>query len=864
MSLETKVSIIVPVYNVEKYLERCLLSLVQQTLDDIEIIVVNDGTKDHSQEIIDDFVEKYPDKIISLIKENGGLSDARNFGIPYAHGEYIGFVDSDDYTDIMMYEKLYNKAKADDADIVVCGYYGINETNSTFKVFQKGNMNEFNKSLRENPKLLYLNSTYAWNKLYRKELFDKTGILYPKGTLFEDMAVTWSLFPHANKISKVDEPLYYYILKREGAITATYSDKMLQMFDSMAIVNEYYIANNLFDEFREYLCFLNMKHTFIRIKDFSNYQNKDLKNKFIHAGLNHLNKYFPDWRNCSVFFDDVYRNKKFMKLFKYVSFWKAYKYMPRHLVPVGSKILKSMQKLKYIWKKKSYITRYYYTKVCKKHEIIKKQVLFESYQGATMSDSPYYMMLELAKDKDYKIYFSVDKYIYKECLRRIEKLNLDICIIKKYSRKYQFVLGTSEFLVTNVSFPPYVIRRNEQKLLNTWHGTPLKTLGKSMKYGIQDMSNMQRNFLQSTLLLYPNKYTMECMMKDYNLMDLYTNKVMISGYPRNTIFRDTEKAKEIKKQLGLSKIEQIAYMPTWRGATSTSLEIKTQLKQIEFILSEMDSILSDNQKCFVNLHSLIHNKINYSKYKHIDSFPSNMDNYEFLNSCDVLITDYSSVFFDYSITRKPIALFTYDLEEYSQQRGMYLDIQNLPFPILKTVDDLKAFLIDKNKHWIKNDLMYDYENDFIKNDSLDNIKLVNSAFFYDDDIHTVSCQLNKEKKYHLYLMPKIKEPKDRIYFEELIQNPDSLAVFDRSDFTPITQNILFSLKDTKFNFIIMDVRMQLSLKEELSRILKKRLSDDVYRKELQRILPDIKIYKCTDYKKSAYTNGIKKAIERMR
>ena len=105
-----KVSIIVPVYGVEEWLERCMESLVHQTLQDIEIIVVNDGSPDNSQEIIDRYVKEYPDLVQGHIKENGGLSDARNYGLQYATGEYIAFVDSDDYVDVTMYEKLYKKA----------------------------------------------------------------------------------------------------------------------------------------------------------------------------------------------------------------------------------------------------------------------------------------------------------------------------------------------------------------------------------------------------------------------------------------------------------------------------------------------------------------------------------------------------------------------------------------------------------------------------------------------------------------------------------------------------------------------------------------------------------------------------------
>ena len=115
-----KISVIVPVYNVELYLSKCLDSLVHQTIESIEIIVVNDGSTDNSQKIIDEYKTKYPNKIKSYIKSNGGLSDARNYGIDKANGQYIGFVDSDDYVEINMFEKMYNKAISQNFDIVVC------------------------------------------------------------------------------------------------------------------------------------------------------------------------------------------------------------------------------------------------------------------------------------------------------------------------------------------------------------------------------------------------------------------------------------------------------------------------------------------------------------------------------------------------------------------------------------------------------------------------------------------------------------------------------------------------------------------------------------------------------------------------
>lgn len=117
--LNIKVSIIVPVYNVELYLEKCLLSLVNQTLQDIEILVVNDGSSDNSQQIIEKFQQEYPDRIFGFIKENGGLSDARNFGIDRAKGEFLGFVDSDDYVSESMFEEMYELAVKHQAEMTI-------------------------------------------------------------------------------------------------------------------------------------------------------------------------------------------------------------------------------------------------------------------------------------------------------------------------------------------------------------------------------------------------------------------------------------------------------------------------------------------------------------------------------------------------------------------------------------------------------------------------------------------------------------------------------------------------------------------------------------------------------------------------
>lgn len=857
MTKSVDVSVIVPVYNVEKYIRVCLDSLVHQTLSNIEIIVVNDGTKDNSQTIIDEFSSLYPDKIIALKKENGGLSDARNYGLEHASGTYVGFVDSDDYTDVEMYRKLYEKATQENADIVVCGYYGVQEQNGQFRHFQKGNLREFDKSLQENPRLLYMNSTYAWNKLYRRELFMKTGIRYPKGCLYEDMAVTWTLFLHANKISKVDEPLYYYILKREGAITATYSSKTLQMFQSMELVNTYYKEQNAFDQYQDILCFLNLKHMLLRFQDFPGYHNLSLKRAMIKTGFDHMDRNFTSWKTNSIFFQEVYKNRKIKHMVPYRAFWYLYMFVPKSALTCLKAVKKAFSKLKRLVSKRSYVTRYAYHGYCKKHPVKTGQALIESFQGKTVSDSPFYIARQIQDQVD-KMYIATTEKNRKEHEQLLKVHGLENAVlVPVYSKAYQMALATSEILVNNVTFPPYFIRRDEQVYLNTWHGTPWKTLGKKMKNGIQDMSNIQRNFLQSSMLLFPNVFTKQRMMEDYNLINLFTGLSYTAEYPRNLVFHEQEITTAIKKRYGSENLEMIAYMPTWRGLTSTSLEIAGYAEELKKILQELDETLNDCQMLYVNLHSLVKDVIPIQGYQHIRCFPEGVDNYEFLMGCDMLITDYSSVLFDFALTKRPVILFVYDAEEYARDRGMYLSVDDLPFVKAVTLKQLQEYIAKQKTTEISEDAWNAYAEMFGSKTTFDPSVCMKKV--PTDSI--TDYGENRYKEHTVYFIPKIRKLQDIRYLREAAEDQSAIAVLDRQDFTPLTQKLLYSEFHESLDYIVMDVRMQLSLNEELRKLTHRFLGMEAYRREFQRILPNIHVKACVDYKKSRYTYGMSKYID---
>lgn len=364
--------------------------------------------------------------------------------------------------------------------------------------------------------------------------------------------------------------------------------------------------------------------------------------------------------------------------------------------------------------------RFKYAKYYKSTQVDKHLILFESFHGKEISDTPLAMMralLEMPCAKDYKLYFSSNNI--ERDKETVEKLGLDAELVHIHSDDYVRLLASAGFLINNSSFPSYFTRRDEQVYLQTWHGTPWKTLGSSMKGELATMHNAQHNFIQASHLLFPNEFTKEAIMRDYLLEDLFTGKVITNGYPRCAVFSDSEKATEIKKLCGDERISTLAYMPTWRGQDNKNIENEEYVKETLDMLRSMDEALGDDQKLYVNLHPIVQSALKLDGFKHVFTFPAGIEKYEFINSVDALITDYSSIFFDYSITVKPIVLFTYDYNNYVSERGMYFGIEELPFKRVDTLEEMCELLESKGYEGLSYADDAEYREKFIKYDSKD-------------------------------------------------------------------------------------------------------------------------------------------------
>lgn len=310
--------------------------------------------------------------------------------------------------------------------------------------------------------------------------------------------------------------------------------------------------------------------------------------------------------------------------------------------------------------------------------------------------------------------FKICVYATPETKSKISRLkrnyNLKIDRIITNENKATEILERAKYIFTDSGIRPKYIKKEGQIFVNTWHGTPLKLMGRDNPGEIISIGHIQHSLLSSDYLIYPNRYMMDRMMNAFMFEKIYQGKILLEGYPRNSVFFAKS---DLKESLGYSNMEIYVYMPTFRGVVNDRDDIK-QKDDIEKYLSVIDDNLDENQLMLVNLHPYNQSQIDFSKLNRVEAFPDGYDVYDIVNMADCLITDYSSVFFDFANTRRKIIIFNYDEEEYLKYRGFYMPLDELPFPKVSAVDELVGELnLDKgydDSEFINEFCTYDNEN----------------------------------------------------------------------------------------------------------------------------------------------------------
>jgi len=356
------------------------------------------------------------------------------------------------------------------------------------------------------------------------------------------------------------------------------------------------------------------------------------------------------------------------------------------------------------------------------------------------------------------------------------------------------------------------------------------------------MHNVQRNFLHADIITFPNEFTKNVIMRDYNLENLFTGKVAFVGYPRNSIFFNTQKAEEIATKFELKSYKTYAYMPTWRGRSNKGIEITKYIKEIKPILRKIDGMLNDDEVIFVNFHPIMTGKIEFDEFSHIRPFPNNVDTYEFLNALDVLITDYSSVFFDFSITKKPIILFEYDLDKYLEDRGVYFDIKKLPFIHTKDINELLSAM----KMAINKDSSYtntEYEKEFLKYDSPQNSKNVLNLLLDNVDaqkLNILSYDKNTTKKWRVINTNRPEADINDIKIISENAGDSDIIVFKRTKFKEAMSQFLYDNYKDK-NFIFTENTRVMTYCEFILKRFSNKIQKNINEREMKRCLPNLKI-----------------------
>ena len=295
------ISIIVPIYNVEQYLRECLDSLAAQKLKNIEVLMVNDGTKDASGKIAQEYADRWPEKFRYFVKENGGLSDARNYALPYVNGKYVAFVDSDDYVDENMFLELWNVALKSKANIIEC---------------------ELDKIYLDHSERVYLPNKYrsisdymlnarvcAWNKIYRVEWINKIGVVFPKDLLYEDICFFYKIVPYLTQLpTTVHLPLYHY-RQRSGSILSNSNRRILEIHNIFEDIFRFYDEQNFGTELEEVVEYKYIKTLFCSfLVRMLKIQDKDIRKEVIYESWEIINKKRPNWRKNKYLKKMVPRN----------------------------------------------------------------------------------------------------------------------------------------------------------------------------------------------------------------------------------------------------------------------------------------------------------------------------------------------------------------------------------------------------------------------------------------------------------------------------------------------------------------------------------------------------------------------------
>ncbi|QYA40723.1 CDP-glycerol:glycerophosphate glycerophosphotransferase [Macrococcoides caseolyticum] len=677
-----KISVIIPYYNSEDYIIDTLHSLDQQEYKDFEVILINDHSNDQSETLIQNWIKDKNLNIKHLYnEENAGVAYSRNRGLEYASGEWIYFLDADDTISPFTLKYMYEHTEGLDGVIAPMNKFTVKKVERISEV----ELETETMSNETNPNAFLRRNTVC-GILYKKSIIDEHQIKFnEKLRLYSDYAFSVEYQKHVNAFIKIKNNGFYY----RGEVYDPFNKPNLSKSEFNLMFNYYvkgyFYARTVADDIRVKR-FLDKK-MMGRIKRYFNPDLRQIEQRYKqHAKT--LNKIFYVMDKKSYKQSGLLMKRE-IRLLKKKQYAKAYEL---------NKFRKQSRIYRRLLLNKKSRARSLYDLNLHKKAINDKQIVFESFAGKSYSDSPKYIY-------EY-MYKNYPDYTYIWVLNHPDKFDIPgpAKKVKRLSKEFYEAYATSKYWVANARIPLYLIKKPGQVYLQTWHGTPLKRLGNDMKVVRMPGTTTpayKYNFKKETerwdYLVSPNKYSSE-IFKSAFWMD--QERLLETGYPRNDILttkqNDQSFIDNLKQKIGIPEDKNvIMYAPTWRDDEfikkgKYKFELKIDLENLQNTIGR-DSVI------LLRMHYLIASALDISEFEgfayDVSSYP---DISELYLISDLLITDYSSVFFDYSILKRPTVFFSYDIDKYKDDlRGFYLDYyKDLPGPIYTDAYSLAMALKD--------------------------------------------------------------------------------------------------------------------------------------------------------------------------
>ena len=648
-----KVSIILPVYNVEKYLSACLDSLLAQTLEEIEIVAVNDGSTDGSLQILQAYQSLNPEKLFIFSTENHGVSRARNYGFAHSHGEYVWFVDSDDFVEPDACRLLYEKATADGNDLVLFRYYNVDSETGVRKEYIASCHNQ-NFRVADKPYELPAISPYPWIKFIHRGLFN--GLCFPEGIRFEDLPVAYLLAVKARSIGYVDQCFYNY--RKNVGFLSRLTPSTLHIRNAIIFMKKEMEKLGLFEQYQTELDFIAVRHFFYRFwKLLTNYETnqKKLKLQLINELFDYMESNIPDWENNHyVRYSLPPHIGRLLCLYgsrqEMLSFVEACNGMTVQQQKAWIKDYKlshktspSYQPAEMIHREKT-SSQFYGFAYTGSLAPDPEQILLEASRGKEIPTWILKLLVHLLRNfGEHQIIVSLtqEKHaLFQALLNRYlsdsTALSENITLVCPDSEEYGKALALSGYVITDGPLPYYFRKEEGQFVLlycghNLYPETVLNTPDSTADTGL-----WQHTMFMADCLYFNNVQNRDIYLQECMTANICKTPYIIGSSTHIPVIPNESHREKLRRSLQMDSMQTILYAPLLPGSYIADTE--QTFRNFMAALYIFDCELSDHQVLYLHLDH--EREIDFSEFRHIKEMPKDFDVPDFAAACDIFISDY--------------------------------------------------------------------------------------------------------------------------------------------------------------------------------------------------------------------------------